>query len=241
MAITWVTPAGSLGIVVERNILDIPILATSTVGAVTYSVLAGKLPRGLRLSAASIKGSPTEVRRFSEHRFVIRATDGVDLEDRTFGLSVDGSDVPVWMTQEGFLNVGSNNAYFVLDNAYVNFQLEADDPDLNAGDTLTYYLVPVGGELPPGLSLSAAGVISGYTDPIFAVDYSAIQTGSYDTAAFDVLPLDKPEARSNGFDSFLYDNVTFDYNESVRSPRRISRAYTFIVAVSDGTDRKSVV
>jgi hypothetical protein len=210
VAITWITPAGSLGILVERNTLEIPVVATSNSGTVTYSLIAGRLPRGLRLSNNVINGSPVEVRQFTEYRFVIRADDGVDLEDRTFKLSVDGSDLPYWLTQQGFLRVGQNNAYFVLDNAYVEFQLEADDTDVNAGDTLEYYLVPVGGELPPGLTLSKTGMISGFTDPIFAVDYSATQTGAYDTAAFDILPLDKPEARSNGFDSYLYDNVTYD-------------------------------
>ena len=234
MAITWVTPAGSLGIIVERNTLEIPVLATSDAGTITYSVIAGRLPRGLRLFNNVINGSPVEVRQFTEYRFVIRADDGVDLEDRTFKLSVDGSDLPYWLTREGFLKVGQNNAYFVLDNSYVEFQLEADDTDINAGDQLEYYLVPVGGELPPGLSLSKTGLISGFTDPIFAVDYSPNQTGSYDTAAFDILPLDKAEARSNGFDSYLYDNVTYDYNEASRAPRRLSRFYTFIVAVSDG-------
>jgi hypothetical protein len=236
MTISWVTPAGSLGIIVERNTLEIPVLATSSSGAITYSLIAGRLPRGLRLVNNVIKGSPVEVRRFTDYRFVIRANDGVDIEDRTFSISVDGSDLPYWLTQQGFLQVGQNNAYFVLDNAYVEFQLEADDTDINAGDALEYYLVPVGGELPPGLSLSRTGLISGFTDPVFAVDYSAVQTGSYDTAAFDILPLDRPEARSNGFDSFLYDNVTFDYNEPSRAPRRLSRFYTFIVAVSDGVN-----
>ena len=236
MTISWVTPAGSLGTIVERNTLEIPVLATSSSGAITYSLIAGKLPRGLRLTNNVIKGSPVEVRRFTDHRFVIRANDGTDIEDRTFSISVDGSDVPYWLTQQGFLRVGENNAYFVLDNAYVEFQLEADDTDINAGDSLEYYLVPVGGELPPGLSLSRTGLISGFTDPVFAIDYSAVQTGSYDTAAFDILPLDRPEARSNGFDSFLYDNVTFDYNEPSRAPRRLSRFYTFIVAVSDGVN-----
>ena len=236
MTISWVTPAGSLGTIVERNTLEIAVLATSSYGTVTYSLIAGRLPRGLRLTNNVIKGSPVEVRRFTDYRFVIRANDGVDIEDRTFSISVDGSDVPYWLTQQGFLRVGQNNAYFVLDNAYVEFQLEADDTDINAGDSLEYYLVPVGGELPPGLSLSRTGLISGFTDPVFAVDYSAVQTGSYDTAAFDILPLDRPEARSNGFDSFLYDNVTFDYNEPSRAPRRLSRFYTFIVAVSDGVN-----
>jgi hypothetical protein len=236
MAITWVTPTGSLGIIVERNTLEIPVVATSNRPSITYSVIAGRLPRGLRLVNNVISGSPVEVRQFTENKFVIRADDGVDLEDRTFSLSVDGSDLPYWLTREGFLKVGSNNAYFVLDNSYVEFQLEADDTDINAGDVLEYYLVPVGGELPPGLLLSKTGLISGFTDPIFAIDYSDTQTGAYDTAAFDILPLDKPEARSNGFDSYLYDNVTYDYNEPSRAPKRLSRFYTFIVGVSDGVN-----
>jgi len=91
MAITWITPAGSLGIIVERNTLEIAVSATSNLGDITYSLIAGRLPRGLRLVNNVIKGSPVEVRQFTEYRFVIRAFDGVDLEDRTFKLSVDGS------------------------------------------------------------------------------------------------------------------------------------------------------
>lgn len=232
--ITWITPAGSLGKLLERIIVDIPLSATSTVGTVTYSLIAGNLPRGLRLNGNSIKGSPTEVKRYTTSKFVIRASDGVDLEDRTFSISVDGADVPEWITKEGFLNVGPENAYFVLDNAQVNFQLEADDADLNAGDTLEFYLLPNGGLLPPGLSLSKDGLISGFTDPIFALEYSTDPYGGYDTAPLDVVPLDFVEAKSNGFDTFFYDNVTYDYNEPSRVPRRLSRIYTFIVAISDG-------
>lgn len=232
--ITWITPAGSLGTIVERITLDVPLLATSTAGPISYSLIAGKFPRGLRLQNGRIKGSPTEVRRLTESRFVIRADDGVDIEDRTFSLTVDGSDIPYWITKEGFLKVGPGNAYYVLDNSYVEFQLEADDTDLNAGDVLEYYLVPSGGELPPGLSLSNTGLISGFTDPIFAIDYQENSTGAYDTAGFDIVPLDIAEARSNGYDSFLYDVTTFDYNEPSRAPRRLSRFYTFIIAISDG-------
>ena len=234
--ITWVTQTGSLGIITERVTLEIPLTATSDVGPVTYSLIAGRLPRGLRLTGNTIKGSPTEVRRFTESKFVVRASDGVDLEDRTFSLSVDGSDLPIWLTNEGFLNVGDNQAYFVLDNAYVNFQLEADDEDLNAGDTLEFYVVPQGGELPPGLTLSSTGLISGFTDPVFAVDYQENTTGAYDTSGFDIVPLDVSESRSNGFDTFLYDNTTYDYAEPSRAPRRLSRFYSFIVGVSDGVN-----
>lgn len=156
MTIRWNTPAGNLGTVTERVVLDIALSATSFTGAVTFKLQAGKLPRGCRLDtnvsadssqySVSIKGSPTEVKKFTTYRFVIRADDGVDLEDRTFSITVDGDDTPQWLTKEGFLNVGPNNAYYVLDNSYVNFQLEVRDPDITAGDTIEYYVIPNGGE-----------------------------------------------------------------------------------------------
>lgn len=238
MAVTWITPAGDLGTVTERFILTIQLSATSSEGPITYSLIAGQLPRGLRLesSTGQIKGSATEVRRFTTSRFVIRATDGQDLEDRTFSISVDGSDLPRWLTEEGFLQVGNGENYYVLDNDRVEFSLSAIDPDLVAGDNLEFYLVPNGGQLPPGLTLSKSGVISGFTDPIYALDNITSPTGSFDTNGYDITYFDRPEARTNGFDTYLYDGVTFDYNEPSRGPRRLSRFYTFIVAVSDGVN-----
>lgn len=232
--ITWITPVGSLGLITERILVNIPLSATSSTGTVTYSLIAGSLPRGLRLVNGSIKGSPVEVKVYTESKFVIRADDGTDLEDRTFTLGVDGSDAPLWLTNEGFLNVGPAEAYFVLDNALVNFQLEAYDPDLAAGDSLEFYLVPNGGLLPPGLSLSKDGLISGFTDPVFALEYLSDPFGGYDTTPMDIVPLDFVDSRSNGFDTFYYDNVTYDYNEPSRTPRKLSRVYNFIVGVTDG-------
>jgi hypothetical protein len=242
--ITWITPAGSLGIITERVIQDIDVKASSDVGPITFTVIAGNLPRGLRLNArvevtdtistCRLQGSPTEVRIFTTSRFVIRADDGVDIEDRTFSLSVDGSDIPQWITREGFLQVGEGNSFFVLDNSYVEYQLSATDPDLTAGDVLEYYLTPMGGQLPPGLSLSSTGLISGFTDPIFALEYNAQLGFGYDTAPWDTIPLDFAEARTNGFDSFLYDNQNYDYNEPSLLPRRLSRIYNFVVSVTDG-------
>ena len=239
MSIVWHTLAGNLGTLIERVLIDIPLSATSNNGAITYKLIAGQLPRGLRLSEASILGSPAEVRRYTTSRFVIRASDATDLEDRTFSLSIDGADNPHWITSEGFLNVGPAKAYFILDNSYVNFQLSATDADSIAGDQLEYYLMPMAGELPGGLTLSRDGIISGFTDPIFALTYNMITTGGYDTAPWDFIPLDTGEARSNGFDDYFYDNVTYDYSETSRVPRRLSRIYTFAVAVTDGVNSVS--
>lgn len=232
--ITWITTAGSLAIITERVTTEITISATSDVGPVSYSLIAGQLPRGLRLDRNVIKGSPTEVRKYTTSRFVIRASDGQDIEDRTFSISVDGSDVPEWITKEGFLNVGPGKAFFVLDNSYVDFHLEALDPDINAGDELEYYLSPMGGELPPGLYLTRDGFIRGFTDPVFAVEYLSNVTGAYDAMAYDIVPLDVTSAKTNGFDTFFYDSVTYDYTEASRTPRKLSRFYTFVVVVSDG-------
>lgn len=234
MAISWTTPPGELGVLTEREIINIPVLATSDAGDIVYSLIAGNLPRGLRLSDNSIVGSPTEVTRYTESRFVIRADDGSDKKDRTFKLAVQGSDIPEWVTEEGFLNVGNGAAYFVLDNTYVNLQLEAYDPDVIAGETLEYYLIPNSGELPPGLTLSRSGLISGFTDPVFYNDFSPTPTGAYDTQAFDTTTFDIAEARSNGFDTYFYDNQTYDYSEPSRTPKRLSRIYNFSLAVTDG-------
>jgi len=232
--ITWITPAGSLGILPEKVISETIIEASSDVGDITFTLISGSLPRGLKLTGNTITGTPVEVRVYTESKFVIRAQDSNDLKDQTFIIGIDGADRPYWLTNEGFLNVGRGEAYFVLDNDYVNFQLEARDTDLTAGDNLEFYLVPNGGELPPGLSLSKDGIISGFTDPIFALEYSGNPYGGYDTAPLDVVPLDFVEAKSNGYDTFYYDDVTYDYNDPSRTPRRLSRIYNFVVGISDG-------
>ena len=239
------TPAGALvSTVTERILLSIPIRAKSDVGPVKFTLIAGRLPRGLRvnqdalvdgdITTGYIKGSPVEVRQYTESRFVIRADDGVDIEDRTFSIAVDGADSPQWITREGFLNLGPNKIYFVLDNAYVNFQLEAYDPDVNANESLEYFLMPIGGQLPPGLSLSEDGIISGFTDPIFALEYTTSDNGAYDTGSFDTSPLDYGKNSTLGYDSFIYDSFEYDFSESPLLPRRLSRIYTFAVGVSDG-------
>jgi hypothetical protein len=237
--ISWITPSGNLGTLIERISTSINLQSVSDAGPVTYSVIAGSLPRGLRLIGDKIQGSPVEVKVFTTSKFVIRATDQNEVKDRTFTIGIDGTDSPIWLTKEGFLNVGPAKSYFVLDNAQVNFQLEAADTDNTAGDELKFYLLPNGGLLPPGLTLSQTGIISGFTDPIFALEYLVDTSGGYDTAPLDAIPLDFADANSNGFDTFFYDTVTFDYNEPSRVPRRLSRIYTFIVAVSDGINTEN--
>ena len=126
-----------------------------------------------------------------------------------------------------------------MDNAPVDFQLTATDPDLTAGDSLEFYLIPNTGELPPGLSLSTEGRITGFTNPVFSIISQRNITGSYDTHTFDTLPLDIGDLNTNGFDTFFYDNQNYDYNEPSQTPKRLSRIYTFTVGVTDGVNTES--
>lgn len=233
MAITWITPSGTLGTFEERSSFNIPIQATATSGTVSYSLIAGKLPRGLRLENGSIKGTTVELKNTAQYKFVVRASTSSEKSDRTFNFIIEGPDAPRWITPEGFLPVGDNDAYFVLDDSYVDFQLEATDPDLIAGDELRFYIPNNGGELPPGLTLLPNGRIQGYTKSLPKLQFNQA-TGNYDTTIFDAAPFDLGPRSSVGFDTFTFDNDTFDYAEPAKLPKSISRFYSFVVTVTDG-------
>jgi hypothetical protein len=240
MALAWITLPGSLGTINERDRQAIQLLASSTQGPITFSLQAGTLPKGLRLENNEILGTPLEVSKPTTSRFVIRASNGVEKKDQTFSISVEGYDEPRWVTSEGLLPVGPNSTFFVLDNDKVDFQLVALDPDIPAGDTIEYYVPYNGGELPPGLSLSKSGRITGFTDPIFALEYK-IYSGNYDLNLFDSEPYDLGTRPINGFDSFTFDERTFDYFDETGFPRRLTRYYQFTVVATDGLfeDRRS--
>ena len=237
MAITWNTPAGDLRELEERITVDIQLDATTDLDeTITFEVISGKLPKGLQLIGNSIKGTPGEVTKQTISRFVVRASDSADEKDRTFKIVVNGSDVPEWVTQGGFLQVGDGEAYFVLDDDIVDFQLQARDNDVVAGDVLEYYLVPNSGELPPGLTLSKSGRISGITKPIYAQAYNVRPIGAYDSESYDTTGLDIARNNSTGFDSYFYDDTKYDYSEIGVTPKKLSRIYTFTVAVTDGVN-----
>lgn len=233
MEIQWVTPAGNMGTIPETVAYSFQLVALSTL-PVTFKVLAGKLPTGLQLSSTGlISGTPHEVNKLTESKFVIRASTSNDIADRTFTLIVDGEDVPTWVTPSGFIPAGVIGTQYVLDNSYVDFQLEATDSDTLAGDVLTYRLLPNAGQFPPGLTLSPSGRITGYTQPILALDFQGVQAG-YDTTPWDTLPMDIVTSNATGFDDYLYDVGTYDYSVVDTTPVRLNRVYTFSVEVSDG-------
>ena len=231
MSNLWTQPTGySLGTIAERTItaINLPITAVDSI-----QVIAGTLPAGLRLQNSAIVGTTLEVARTTQSRFVLRARLGTDIQDRTYSITVAGPDAPVWITPAGVLPVGENNALFILDSAYVDYQLEATDTDLSAGDELEYFIARGDGTLPPGITLTKSGQLTGVIDPILALDTSAA-SGTYDANTYGAFPFDFGLRSANGFESFYYDVEFYDYAIPTKSPRKLNRYYEFTVSVSDG-------
>ena len=165
MAHYWTKVTGdTLATVQEETTISIglPIVDGTTP---TITLISGELPPGLRIKNYNIVGTPFEVGYTRTFSFVLRATVGTDIEDRTYRIVVEGPDSPVWTTPEGRLRVGNsptNNRYFILDNEIIDFQLMADDPDLAAGQSLEYFIEDGDGVLPPGISLSKTGNMGTY-------------------------------------------------------------------------------
>ena len=228
----------SFGTIAERTALDFQLPVSyqdnfddST--GVAFSVISGQLPPGLRIDADRIKGTPFEVPRETEFKFCIRATLGTTFADRTYKMTITGADEPEWQTNEGLLPVGSNNAFFIIDNSFVDFQLQATDFDTAANQTLTYFISSGDGALPPGLILTRSGRITGFIQPLLVVEVDD-GDGSYSDGLYDAVAYDFGQRSTNGYDSFVYDSIFYDYSSGTALPKKLNRNYEFIVSVTDG-------
>jgi hypothetical protein len=235
MLTVWTQLSGySLGTHQERVELNPSIsLPTNGTTGVTYKLISGALPGGIRLVGSTLVGSPYEVSRTTEFKFCIRASKNGEISDRTFSMTIEGSDAPVFVSPEGALAIGEFQQYYVMDSSYVDYQIEATDLDTAAGQTLSFFIASNEGELPPGLILTQEGKIIGYVEPTLAIPESA-GDGSFDAGLFDVIAFDFGTVSSNGYDSYIYDSVFFDFNLSSERPKKLNRNYEFIVTVTDG-------
>jgi hypothetical protein len=224
MATIWNEPNDSLlETLLERETAVVQLPLVGGIGNVTIQKISGSLPRGMRLSGTTIVGTPFQVARDITSTFVLRATlDSGEFQDRTYHIIVAGPDSPIWLTQEGFLPVGNNGLFFILDSSPVNFQLSAIDEDIPAGDELEFYISNKDGVLPPGLTLSRQGVISGIVDPILALDKAA-GNGGFDSNKYDGYPYDFAALSANGYDSFFYDSGFYDDSLPTLSPKKLNR------------------
>jgi len=160
--------------------------------SVYYLIIAGSLPPGIQCSAnglivgvpqalASLQGVPFEVNQNVTSKFTLRAyTENQDetidrIRDRTFTITVTGNQTPEFTTPAG--NIGT---YY--DGDLVDYQIDYNNSD--PGDTVIVRLV--GGELPPGLAVSASGLIRGHIKPVSAIG----QLPGYDLTPIYAYPYD---------------------------------------------------
>lgn len=204
---------------------------------VTYAIISGKLPPGLRLDQASIIGSPFEVPRLTDFTFCIRASKDGQIADRTFVMTIDGADEPEFVTPSGLLNLGDPNELFVIDSTYVDYQIEALDSDTSVGQKLSYFIARDDGSLPPGLVLTDEGRIVGFLQPILSIK-PGDGDGTYDNSYYDAVAFDFAFIPSNGYDSYIYDSVFFDFALQSTKPKKLNRTYEFTITVTDGDSFK---
>lgn len=220
----------------ERTIVRISLPVTYENGFndstnISYTVIAGALPPGIRLFEDQLEGTAFEVPRTTDFRFVIRAQYGTEFADRTFFLTVEGADIPTWVTPSGRLAPVNEGQFYVLDSTYIDYQLLAVDYDTAAGQQLKYF--KKSGTLPPGLILTESGRLVGWVQPALAIPETA-GNGAFDTTVYDAVAFDYGVRSSNGYDSYIFDTTIFDYSVPGRAPRKLNRYYEFVVIVTDG-------
>lgn len=217
----------------ESRPAELQPIILDVVNGATISIISGQIPPGLRLIDNTIQGTPLEVARETEFKFVLRASLNGEIDDRTFKIVVAGADKPIWETPAGALPIGNNDTFYILDSSPIDFQLIAKDTDTAAGEKLEYFIASGDGELPPGIQLTRDGRLVGVIDPLLALDRLA-QRGYYDDSPYGAYPFDFGTRSANGYDSFYYDIEFYDYSVPTKSPKKLNRNYQFRVSVSDG-------
>ena len=229
----WTQRSGfSFGTFEERQFFSQPIPVENDF-EVSYSVIAGELPPGLFLKNKTITGTPYEVPRQTVFYFCIRASLGSEIADRTFSITIEGSDTPTYITPAGDLEIGPNGQLFVLDSTFVDYQIEAIDADTATGQHLSYFIASGDGELPPGLVLTEDGRLVGYVQPVLSIKPED-GSGAYDIGYYDGVAFDFGFRPTNGYDSFIYDQIIFDYSSPTIPPKKLNRNYQFITTITDG-------
>ena len=199
-----------------------PIALTNGAGSMTatftqhvlFTIQAGALPSGIQISdngliegipraVASIQGVPTQVSEDVTSKFTVRGytktrAGTIDrINDRTFTLTVTGQDTPEWVTPAGQIAQEYDGGQITpIQVAYT---------DVDPSDTVIVSLKA--GSLPPGLTISTSGLISGFIAPLSPVEA---------TAGF-----------SN--DGQGYDEYPFDF-----STQSVDVNYEFVLELSDG-------
>jgi hypothetical protein len=228
-SLQWITPSGNLFTAVESINTSVAVVASGT--SVSYSLLSGSLPPGLVFdSTGVISGIPNNVFVPTTSTFVIRATDTINVIDRIFKATILNNGSIQWITTASviststntfstFLPAGYNGVQYVFNHQWINYPLIATPIGDPSTATITYYVSK--GKLPPGLSLSSTGTISGFVTDDLTFNGFASSTGGYDTEAFD---------------GYSYDPAVLSFYGTLTQVQLVSvpKIYQFSVSATDG-------
>jgi len=222
---------GTVASITARTYPTPPAQPPAPINPITFSLISGALPPGLSIVGNTIKGIPYGVIRDTTYTFCIRASNGKDIADRTFSITVATGGPPVWQTDGGLLPIGVHNQRYILNNSFINYQLVAKDLD---NLPVTYYIASGDGDLPPGVRLTADGTLTGFVNPVLAITQAVEGVGAFDQDLYDSGFYDFASRPSNGYDSYIYDQQTFDFSTPTLPPKSINQRYEFIVTAVAG-------
>ena len=156
----WTTTPGNLGLFPSGTNLNIQLSATPVAPAnkITYKIISGTLPEGnITLSSTGlISGVPASVGLQKTYSFVVRASDNMGvIKDGTFTIDISAT------TTVKFEPVNTPIFTELKDSEYYYHELAV----VNPVSTNALMFRVSSGRLPPGLSLSIDGVLSGWPTP----------------------------------------------------------------------------
>jgi len=162
----WQTQS-NIGVFNTNQLLTTTLVAKPVLPStqINYFLISGVLPLGTSLDNISgvISGIPENILNETVYNFTIRAVDNLqNLRDRTFSITMVGSNKPYFYTQPGLLLT-------TMDSVYVRFDLQY----INNISTNNIFISLISGSLPPGLQLLPSGTIIGYPEQPLTI------TGSY--------------------------------------------------------------
>jgi hypothetical protein len=185
---SWITPAGSLGTVANGDFYQLPLQVTDN--QTTFKFISGELPPGMQVVPTGyLQGVPTLSNSITtstseNFRFTIRATNSQGhVCDQAFSLSVTNVYGPV--IEPFSANVYNLGSHF--DGTYYSQQLTVIEPNPNT--TIIWSNV---GVLPPGITLSSTGLLSGYILP-------TAETGTFGPSGYDAVSYNGPVVSAGNF------------------------------------------
>lgn len=205
----WITPDGQLGIIPELEYYEFPLDAyDASGGELKFTLVSGRLPQGLQINPrGKIQGVPVSELGGDQnvkYKFTIRVQNSVTggLSDRSFGLTITNIAPPI-------IEYPPRNSYLglYLDGSIVDYPLEAIES--TPGAVLQWKIKE--GSLPPGLTLSSNGTITGYIEPIPGIEPGS--TSGWDRSSWSFRGWDFSQiftSKTFMFTVEVFDGVNYD-------------------------------